>query len=64
MAEREKLKELRKKRKLTQLQISREIGVARSTYAGYERGSFSPSIKIAAKIKNILKHKNDDIFLE
>lgn len=61
---REKLIELRKKKKLTQEMISSEIGVARSTYNAYELGTITPPLDIAIKIKEILKYKNDDIFLQ
>lgn len=63
MGEKTKLIQLRKKRKLTQAKISEEIGVARTTYAGYEKGLFLPSIETANKIKKVLKCKDDDIFL-
>ena len=59
---REKLIELRKKRGFTQDQMAEKLGVARSTYAGYEAGSFAPSLGIAVQIKKILKCCNDDIF--
>lgn len=58
-----KLIEVRKRRKKTQEEIAEMIGVSRSTYTGYEKGDFDPSLEKALKIKEILKYKNDDIFL-
>lgn len=59
---REKLIKCRKKRGLTQDQMAEKLGVARSTYAGYEIGNFAPSLEIAVQIKKILKYYGDDIF--
>lgn len=60
---RKKLIEIRKKRGYTQATLSRQLGVSRGTYAGYESGFFSPSLEVAIKIKKILKYERDDIFL-
>ena len=60
---RDKLIEVRKKRGYTQESMADKLKIARSTYAGYENGNFSPSLEIALKIKEILKYKKDDIFL-
>ena len=58
-----KLEELRKKKGFTQKEMAEKLGIARSTYSGYEKGYFFPPITIAIKIKEILKYKKDDIFL-
>lgn len=60
---RDNLIALRKKRKLTQQQMADKLNIARTTYTGYENANFSPSIEKAIKIKEILKTKNDNIFL-
>ena len=60
---REKLIEVRKKRGYTQEQMASKLNIARTTYTGYENGTFSPSFEKALLIKTILKYKNDDIFL-
>lgn len=39
-----RLKELRNKRGLTQQQISDRLGLARTTYSGYENGAREPDI--------------------
>jgi len=61
---RKKLIEIRKKRGFTQTQMAEKLSIARTTYTGYENGNFSPSLEIALEIKKILKHSNDDIFLQ
>ena len=61
---RKKLIEIRKKRGLTQEDVASELNIARTTYTGYENGSFSPSLEIALQIKDILKYRKDDIFLD
>jgi putative transcriptional regulator len=60
---RTKLIETRKKKGYTQEDMANKLNIARTTYTGYENGNFSPSLEIAIKIKEILKYKNDDIFL-
>jgi DNA-binding XRE family transcriptional regulator len=58
-----KLIEIRKKKKMTQEGMAQMLGISRTTYTGYENGNFDPSLEKALKIKEILKYKNDDIFL-
>lgn len=60
---REKLIEVRKKKKYTQQEMSEMLDISRTTYTGYEKGDFDPSLEKALKIKEILKYKKDDIFL-
>lgn len=60
---RTKLIEIRKKRGFTQVQMANKLNIARTTYTGYENGTFSPSFEKAIQIKRILNYKNDDIFL-
>lgn len=52
----------RKKKKLTQEQMAKMVGIARSTYNSYELGTRIPSLENAIKIKQILNYKNDDLF--
>lgn len=60
---RKKLIEVRKRRGYTHQQMADKLNIARTTYTGYENGSFDPSLEMALLIKKILKYKNDDIFL-
>jgi transcriptional regulator with XRE-family HTH domain len=45
-----RLIELRKRKKLTQLEIAKKLGIARTTYSGYENGSREPDLKILQKV--------------
>lgn len=53
----------RKKKKMTQKNVSDLIDVSRSTYNAYELGTIDPPLEKALKIKEILKYNKDDIFL-
>lgn len=46
----ERLKELREKSKLTQEEASKKLGIARTTYSGYERGTSEPDFSTLTKI--------------
>ena len=61
---REKLRQLRKDKKLTQEQLAKKIRISRTYYTNIEKGRYIPSLITANKIKNILGYKNDDIFLD
>ena len=53
----------RKKKGYTQQEMANKLNIARTTYTGYENGTFSPSFEKALEIKKILKTKSDNIFL-
>lgn len=59
---RKKLLELRKKRKLTQQQVAKSVGISRAYYARIENGERNPSLSIAFKIKFFFSYLDDDIF--
>ncbi|ANY67277.1 hypothetical protein BBD42_12945 [Paenibacillus sp. BIHB 4019] len=46
----ERLKSLRKRKKLTQEEAANKLGMARTTYSGYERGTSEPDFETLAKI--------------
>ena len=48
------LKEIRAKKKYTQEQMSKEIGVAQNTYCNIENGKRRPSVEVAKKIAEVL----------
>lgn len=50
MAIKDRIKEARLKKGYTQEQLAREIGVAKSTVTGYEKGNSEPSIETIIKI--------------
>lgn len=61
---REKLRQLRILKGLTQKQISEQIGIARTSYTNIELGNKNPSLSVAMKIKEVLEYDNDDIFYD
>ena len=48
-------KSAREKAGLTQLELSRMIGVSRAYYADVERGRYTPSLKVLSRLADILK---------
>lgn len=60
---RKKLRKVRISKQLTQKEIATLIGIQRATYTNIELGNKNPSLKVAIKIKDILKYNDDDIFL-
>ena len=46
----ENLKELRKSKCLSQKEISKILGIAQTTYAGYETGKHKPDLEMLIKI--------------
>lgn len=54
MALEDRIREARKKSKLTQEQAATMIGVAKSTWAGYESGNSQPDISKLVKIMEVL----------
>ena len=55
MAFKDRLKEARLSRGLTQEQVAKQIGVAKSTFTGYEKGNSEPNMLTISKIMNVLK---------
>lgn len=50
----DRLKEARLRAKLTQKEIADAVGIATTTYNGYERGKSDPDINTLCKMMNIL----------
>ena len=50
MAFKDRLKEARLTKGLTQEQIAEKIGVAKSTFTGYEKGNSEPNMLTVSKI--------------
>lgn len=55
------LKEARKKIKLTQTDIAKELGVSRMTITYYENGQMNPVAKDMYKIAKVYKLSNNEI---
>lgn len=54
MAFKDRLKEARLKQGYTQEQIAEKIGIAKSTFTGYEKGNSEPNMLTVSKIMDIL----------
>jgi transcriptional regulator with XRE-family HTH domain len=52
--ERKWLVEIRESKDFTQQEVASKVGITRSTYTRYERGSRNPKPKTAAKIAELL----------
>lgn len=57
----EKLREYREYRSMTQEQLAKRIGVAKSTIAGYESGNRTPDVAKIKKIASALGITGDDL---
>lgn len=55
----ERLREERKKAKLTQEQMSEQLGITRAAYTLYETDKTQPSLETATKIAEILRTSLD-----
>ena len=55
----ERLKTLRKSKKLTQVQISELIGVQQGTYSRWENGTLEPGLEFVVKLANIFGTTTD-----
>ena len=58
-----KIKEFRKKRKLTQDELAFRLRVTRQTINAIEQGKYSPSLELAFKIAEFFKTTVDNIFI-
>lgn len=57
------LRELRKNKGLSQVELSEISGIRQSTLSQYENGSRKPSMSKAKKLADALNMSLDDIFL-
>jgi transcriptional regulator with XRE-family HTH domain len=55
----ERLKEERKKAKLTQEEVAKQLGITRSAYTLYETDKTQPSLDTAVKLANLFKTSVD-----
>ena len=58
-----RIKELRAKYDLTQIDLARKVGVRRETIVFLEKGKYNPSLKLAYDISKIFKAKIEDVFI-
>ncbi|ATW26747.1 helix-turn-helix domain-containing protein [Candidatus Formimonas warabiya] len=57
------LSEVRKEKKITQLEMAEKLGVAVSTYNMYENGERNIPEKVASGISNVLGIHKSDFFV-
>lgn len=57
-----RLKEIRAEKNLSQQQLADMIGVSRNTISSIERGQYQPTAKLALVISIVLEKKFEDIF--
>lgn len=57
----ENLKILRKKYNLTQLDVANQLGIGRTTYLSYEKGTNEPNINLLIKLSNLFSITIDEL---
>jgi len=57
-----KIKELRAKHNLTQLDLAKLVDVRRETIVFLEKGKYNPSLKLAYDISVVFRLKIEDVF--
>lgn len=57
-----RLKELRARHSLTQIQLAKEVEVTRQTIGFIEKGEFSPSVTLALKLARALQCDINELF--
>jgi putative transcriptional regulator len=57
-----RLRELRQARELTQQQLAEELQVSRQTVISIENGRYDPSLPLAFRIARFLKVRIEDVF--
>ena len=58
-----RLKELRARDNLTQVDLAQKVGVRRETIVFLEKGKYNPSLKLASDISNVFKMKIEEVFI-
>lgn len=57
-----RIKELRARNNLTQLDLAKLVGVRRETIVFLEKGKYNPSLKLAHKISKVFKETIEYVF--
>lgn len=58
-----RIKELRARDNLTQVELAQKVGVRRETIVFLEKGKYNPSLKLAYDISKVFKMKIEEVFL-
>ena len=57
-----RLKEIRAEKKISQSELAEMVGVSRNTISSIETGQFSPTAKLALILCKALEKKFEDVF--
>jgi putative transcriptional regulator len=57
-----RIKELRAREGLTQLELAKKVGVRRETIVFLEKGKYNPSLKLAYDITRVFNLKIEEVF--
>ncbi len=57
-----RIKELRARHSLTQMDLARLVGVRRETIVFLEKGKYNPSLKLAHQISKVFKLSIEEVF--
>ena len=58
-----RIRELRARENLTQMDLARKVGVRRETIVFLEKGKYNPSLKLAHDIARVFDLKIEEVFL-
>jgi putative transcriptional regulator len=58
-----RIKELRARHNLSQLELARKVGVRRETIVFLEKGKYNPSLRLAHDIARLFNLAIEDVFL-
>lgn len=58
-----RIKELRAKEDLTQLDLAKMVDVRRETIVFLEKGKYNPSLKLAYDISRVFKLRIEEVFI-
>jgi putative transcriptional regulator len=58
-----RIKELRARDNLTQVDLAQKVGVRRETIVFLEKGKYNPSLKLAYDISKIFKMTIEEVFI-
>jgi putative transcriptional regulator len=58
-----RIRELRARDQLTQMDLARKVGVRRETIVFLEKGRYNPSLKLAYDIAQVFGMKIEEVFL-
>lgn len=58
-----RIKELRAKENLTQLDLAKKVNVRRETIVFLEKGKYNPSLELAHNISKIFELKIEEVFI-